>query len=61
MPKIWAGIDAGKREHHCVVIDEAGKKLLSERVENDESVLLELIASVVDLADGEPVTWATDF
>jgi transposase len=60
VPKIWAGIDAGKREHHCVVIDEAGKKLLSERVENDESVLLELIASVVDLADGEPVTWATD-
>ncbi len=21
MVDIWAGIDAGKREHHCVVID----------------------------------------
>ena len=60
MPKLWAGIDAGKREHHCIVIDETGKKLLSERVENDESSLLGLIATVVDLGDGEPVIWATD-
>ena len=60
MPKLWAGIDAGKREHHCIVIDETGRKLLSERVENDESSLLGLIATVVDLGDGEPVTWATD-
>lgn len=60
MPKLWAGIDAGKREHHCIVIDETGKKLLSERVDNDESTLLGLIATVVDLAGGDPVTWATD-
>jgi transposase len=60
VPKLWAGIDAGKREHHCIVIDETGKKLLSERVDNDETTLLGLIATVVDLAGGEPVTWATD-
>lgn len=60
MPKLWAGIDAGKREHHCVVIDEAGKKLLSERVENDEGTLLGLIATAVDLAAGEQIIWATD-
>lgn len=23
MAAIWAGIDAGKSQHHCVVIDEA--------------------------------------
>ncbi|WP_146082281.1 MULTISPECIES: IS110 family transposase [unclassified Rathayibacter] len=27
MPQIWAGIDAGKGHHHCVVIDAAGAKL----------------------------------
>ncbi|MEK6536991.1 MAG: IS110 family transposase, partial [Actinomycetota bacterium] len=60
MPELWVGIDAGKREHHCVVIDEGGTKLLSRRVENDESTLLELIAEVRELASGDPVTWATD-
>ncbi|GGF20543.1 hypothetical protein GCM10011399_12710 [Subtercola lobariae] len=60
MPKLWAGIDAGKHEHHCVVIDDAGKKLLSERVENDEATLLELIATAVDLAAGEQIICATD-
>lgn len=60
MPELWVGIDAGKREHHCVVIDEGGTKLLSRRVENDESTLLGLIAEVIELASGDPVTWATD-
>ncbi|QHF21172.1 hypothetical protein GTU71_10245 [Rathayibacter sp. VKM Ac-2762] len=31
MPQLWAGIDAGKTEHHCVVIDGNGTKLLSQR------------------------------
>ena len=42
--KLWAGIDAGKAHHHCVVIDADGNRLLSQRVPNDEPALLELIA-----------------
>lgn len=57
---VWAGIDSGKRAHHCVVIDSTGRLLLSRRVLNDESVLLELIAAVLAVAGGDPVVWATD-
>ena len=60
MPAVWAGIDSGKRTHHCVVIDQIGMVLLSRRVNNDEAELLELIGAVVDLADGDQVCWATD-
>jgi len=60
MPKLWAGIDAGKRTHHCVAIDCDGTVLLSRKVGNDETALLELIAAVVELADGNEVCWATD-
>lgn len=60
MPKIWAGIDAGKREHHCVVIDDTGAKILSKRVENDEVALLDLIGTVTELAGKDEVIWATD-
>ena len=60
MSAVWAGIDSGKRTHHCVVIDQSGLVLLSRRVTNDEAELLELIGAVVDLADGDQVCWATD-
>jgi transposase len=60
MTAVWAGIDAGKRAHHCVVIDPAGRLLVSRRVVNDESALLELIAAVLAVAGGDPVVWATD-
>src|ERR1700712_623599 len=60
MPVVWAGIDSGKTAHHCVVIDQAGTVLISKRVDNDETVLLELIAEVTDIAASEEVTWATD-
>ncbi|MFI7743752.1 IS110 family transposase [Kocuria rhizosphaericola] len=60
MATVWAGIDAGKRAHHCVVIDQTGTVLLSHRVDNDETALLELIGRVLDLADGDTVCWATD-
>lgn len=60
MPMIWVGIDAGKRAHHCVVMDHAGAVLLSQRVENDEEKLLELIATVAGIAAGEEACWATD-
>lgn len=60
MPKLWAGTDAGKAEHHCTVIDADGKRRLSRRVANDEAELLKLIAHVLALSEGEPVTWAID-
>jgi transposase len=55
---IWAGIDAGKAHHHCVVVDDSGKRLLSQRVANDEPELLRLLADV--LALGDEVTWGID-
>lgn len=60
MPTLWAGIDAGKRTHHCVVIDYEGNVMLSRRVGNDETELLELIAEAVEIADEGEVCWATD-
>jgi transposase len=56
--QVWAGIDAGKTHHHCVVIDTDGKRLFSRRVLNDEAVLAQMIADVVAL--GEVKTWAID-
>jgi Xaa-Pro aminopeptidase len=60
VPELRAGTDAGKAEHHCTVIDAGGKRKLSRRVANDETELLELVADVLELSDGEPVTWAID-
>jgi hypothetical protein len=57
---LWAGIDAGKANHHCVVVDADGNRLLSQRVPNDEPALLQLLAGVLELADGDEVVWATD-
>ncbi|WP_435286437.1 IS110 family transposase [Streptomyces bacillaris] len=58
MSRIWAGVDAGKTHHHCVVLDSEGAKLLSRRVANDEPELLRLLSDV--LALGDEVTWAVD-
>jgi transposase len=58
LEQVWAGIDAGKTHHHCVVIDADGKRLLSRRVTNDETALLELIADVCGLAP--KVSWGID-
>jgi transposase len=58
--QLWAGVDAGKAEHHCVVLDTDGKRALSRRVANDEAKLGELISTVTALADGGEVTWAID-
>lgn len=60
MPELWAGIDAGKAHHHCVLIDDEGNRLLSRRVANDEAALIELLADVDALAAGRKVLWATD-
>ncbi|HZC90717.1 MAG TPA: IS110 family transposase [Mycobacterium sp.] len=58
--QLWAGVDAGKADHHCVVIDADGQRLLSQRVANDEAALRELIDGVITLAGGGEVTWAID-
>ncbi|QHC72673.1 transposase [Rathayibacter sp. VKM Ac-2805] len=60
MPQLWAGIDAGKTEHHCVVIDGNGTKLLSQRFENREAAILTLMGDVASLPGGTDVAWATD-
>ncbi|WP_276328413.1 IS110 family transposase [Mycobacterium timonense] len=60
MLRIWAGIDTGKRSHHCVVLDEHGDVLLSKKVDNDETALLELIGAVAGIAAGGQTLWATD-
>lgn len=60
MLALWVGVDSGKRAHHCVVIDQTGTVLLSRRIENDETVLLDLIATIAEIAAGGEVCWATD-
>jgi hypothetical protein len=58
--QLWAGVDAGKSHHHCVVVDAEGDRLYSRKVANDESALVDLIGDVTALADGGEVVWATD-
>ncbi|MEU6512478.1 IS110 family transposase, partial [Streptomyces sp. NPDC046942] len=58
VPEIWAGVDIGKTHHHAVVINADGERLLSRRVQNDESELLELIGDI--LAISTDVLWAID-
>lgn len=60
MPELWAGIDAGKAHHHCVLIDDEGNRLLSRKVANDEAALTELLTDVLALSAGREVLWATD-
>ena len=57
---LWAGVDAGKAAHHCVVINADGQRVLSRRVVNDETALTDLIRTVKDLAGDSPVQWAID-
>jgi transposase len=56
--QLWAGIDAGKTHHHCVVIGEDGKRLYSRRILNDEAELTQMVADVTAL--GEVEAWAVD-
>jgi transposase len=58
--QVWAGVDAGKSHHHCVVIDAQGDRLYSRKVANDEAELSELLRDVTALAAGGEVVWATD-
>src|SRR5215210_7858653 len=56
--KVWVGIDAGKEVHWAHVLDASGTKILSRRVENDESDLSGLIDEVLALS--EQAVWAVD-
>ncbi|MFJ2272297.1 IS110 family transposase [Streptomyces sp. NPDC088846] len=58
VPEIWAGLDIGKKHHHAVVIDADGERLLSRRVMNDETELLQLIGDVLEISGD--VLWAVD-
>jgi transposase len=58
MAHVWAGVDIGKTDHHCVVIDAEGSRLLSRRIANDQAELTALVEQVTALAD--EVTWAVD-
>lgn len=58
MPEIWAGVDIGKTHRHAVVINAEGERLLSRRVENDETELLALIGDVLAISDD--ALWAVD-
>ncbi|WP_103384212.1 IS110 family RNA-guided transposase [Pseudonocardia dioxanivorans] len=56
--RAWAGIDAGKRHHHLVVVDPDGRTLLSRQVANDEAELEQAITAGRALA--QQVVWAID-
>ncbi|WP_031185630.1 IS110 family transposase [Streptomyces sp. NRRL F-5635] len=56
--RIWVGIDAGKAHHWATAIDDDGQLVLSRKVVNDETEILELIATVCEAAD--EVSWAVD-
>ncbi|MFB9593738.1 IS110 family transposase [Streptomyces racemochromogenes] len=58
--RIWAGTDCGKTHHHCLVMDDEGRVLLSRRVANDEPEILRVIGDVLALADGDTVMWSMD-
>jgi hypothetical protein len=41
--QLSAGVDAGKSDLHCVVRNADGHRLVSQRVANDQTVLLDSI------------------
>lgn len=56
--RAWIGVDIGKTHHWVCAVDEAGKKLLSCKVLNDEAQILEVMGAVNRLArDG---VWTID-
>jgi hypothetical protein len=40
--EVWVGVDAGKTDHHCCVVDADGRQVLSRRVPNGRCWLSEL-------------------
>jgi hypothetical protein len=57
-PELWAGIDAGTGHHWITVVDETGGRRCSQKVDNDESAILDALGKILALA--ETVHWAVD-
>ena len=56
--RIWVGIDVGKTAHHACGVDETGKVVFSQRVDNGQAAIEQLIARAGKAA--VEVRWALD-
>ncbi len=56
--RIWVGIDVGKAAHHACAVDETGKVVFSQRVDNGQAAIEQLIARAGKAA--VQVRWAVD-
>jgi len=54
----WVGVDVGKAHHWVCALGTDGRQLLSAKVANDETEILEVIATIGALAD--QAVWAVD-
>lgn len=57
--RVSVGVDVGKEHHWACVLDAEGRTLLSRRVVNDETDMLNLL-SEVDQLGADEVTWTVD-
>ncbi len=55
MDKAWAGLDAGKEFHRAHVLNASGRKLLSQKGQNDEADISKLIVETLSFT--EEVVW----
>ena len=58
VPQVWVGIDVGKEHHWAVAVDADGTTLLSRKVADDETVILQVLPALGRL--GEEASWAAD-
>ena len=56
--RAWIGIDAAKRHHWALALDQDGRVLASRRVANDQAAITQLLGEMAALAD--ELTWAVD-
>lgn len=56
--RAWAGIDAGKGHHWVCVVDHEGATVWSAKVVNDETAILEMLATVMAMAP--QMVWGID-
>lgn len=56
--RAWIGVDIGKAHHWVCAVDENGRKLLSLKVLNDETQILEVMTAISEAAADR--VWAID-
>jgi transposase len=56
--ELWVGVDVGKGHHWITVVDDAGGRVWSRKVDNDECAILDALAEILVLA--QSVHWAVD-